>query len=158
MVLGLGAAPSWGHFIGTTDVGATDNLMGQADLANAGAAEITFLQGLLGTGVEILDQVQNVSYVATDTTDVYAFLLNPIGDYFMIKNAQWTALYQNIANMEWAVFDRTLLDSGFNIGTEGFTLSHIRVIDPVGVPEPATLSLLGVGLLAVGFARRRTAR
>ncbi len=33
--------------------------------------------------------------------------------------------------------------------------SVCKKADPVSVPEPATLGLLGLGLLAVGFARRR---
>ncbi len=33
--------------------------------------------------------------------------------------------------------------------------AYIRTSIYIGVPEPATLSLLGIGLLAIGFMRRR---
>jgi len=48
-------------------------------------------------------------------------------------------------------------------GTDGVTidvdsLSHTSAYNPVttSVPEPCTLALLGIGLLAIGFVRRRT--
>src|SRR5215216_5155043 len=97
MMLGLGVAPaSWAIMVGTTDVGSVDTLVAQADLKNSGGAEIAFIQQYLGPEVEILDQVQNVSYQSTDTANVFAFSLSPVGDYFLIKNAQWTALFQNL--------------------------------------------------------------
>jgi hypothetical protein len=67
---------------------------------------------------------------------------------------------------EWFVYDlQHLVSSGnwsfINVFKKGGGLSHIVIYggerNDTNVPEPATLGMLGLGLLGLGFARRRKA-
>jgi hypothetical protein len=64
-------------------------------------------------------------------------------------------VFANLADLAWGVFN--LASLGFNVETIG-KLSHVDQSSgtTTTVPEPTTLSMLGLGLLVVGFARRRS--
>lgn len=92
--------------------------------------------------------------------DTYAFYLgSPQTDYFIVKNSTYYALFQNIDDFDWGVFDVSDVgESGLNLGTEGYTISHVTRFDgaPAPVPEPSTVLLVGLGLVGlVGYNRKR---
>jgi hypothetical protein len=116
----------------------------------------------------------------TDTAGVFALDLAATPGHYLIKTGARSTLssnhsgtsyscfaggsgnddcthfvYQNLADLNWGVFDLGAM--GFNITNIG-KLSHVTQSGggTTTVPEPATLSLLGFGLLAAGFLRRRS--
>ena len=88
-------------------------------------------------------------------------------DYWLIKNSDWWALFSNVANLDWGVFNTTSLPLGMNLPDEdnSFIISHVTEFDGEGggggegnVPEPTVIALFGMGLLGMGLSRIRKKR
>ena len=71
--------------------------------------------------------------------------------YFILKNANYWALFENNMDMDWAVVDINDVPAGMKIPND-WEVSHIHVFS---VPEPPVLALLGFGLLSFGLASCR---
>jgi len=76
----------------------------------------------------------------------------------LIKNSTVSALFENLEDLTWAVFDiLDIMDTNgavidMNIPTDGFTISHVT---STSVPEPGMVGLLAIGLLGMVATRRR---
>jgi hypothetical protein len=146
-----------------TNVGSADTLItftGSLSPCGPGsstAAETCWANSILGAGsASYFDKADPVSYYATDVADTYAFSL--IGDpgYFIIKNSTNWALFRNEDSTDWGVFSAASLPSGFNLGGDSWIISHVTSFNGTReVPEPASLMLVGAGLLGLTLARRR---
>ena len=174
ILAGFASMPSWGVLITSTDpyinVGSVDLLEGQID--NDGLAlictggspdcETEWVNSILeGPDVSWTVKNEDIDYFATNTDDVYAFELTGEPEYFLIKNSTHRALFQNLINVNWGVFDVVLLggeDGGFNLGgvSDDLIISHVMQLgDSASVPEPGMVGLLAIGLLGVAVARRK---
>ncbi|OUS26471.1 hypothetical protein A9Q99_18220 [Gammaproteobacteria bacterium 45_16_T64] len=96
-----------------------------------------------------------VTYYDTDTANVIAFMLPDSPDYFLIKNAEFNALFQNNSLQQWGVFDITDLSEDFNIAIGKNMISHVTNFDDITteIPEPNTLLLIFMGLILLGRFR-----
>lgn len=151
---------------GGTDVGQVDTFLAQANKVGSTDAEADWASGVIGTNVDWTVKLANVSYEETTTLGVYAFdvLLDP--GYFLVKNATHMALFKNLDNLDWGVFDSDSFSAGINIPSSGFTISHVTSLVSVGgdprinrnVPEPVPIALLGAGLIGLGYTRKVTGK
>lgn len=147
----------------TVDVGQADTLvsvsssLGGCTPGSSTKAETCWANSVLDPNATFFAKEETVTYYQTDTANLYAFAL--VGDpgYYIIKNAGYWALFQNLASTDWGVFSTLGLPGGMNLGGTGeLTISHVTSFNgTTSVPEPATLGMYILGLLGVGFAARR---
>jgi hypothetical protein len=155
-----------------TDVGGVDQLVpgGEATLPNSSdATEEAWISQVLSIPLANLTYTKlpdsggaNWEQIAGSTV-LYAFNLGADPSWFMIKTGAGGPfnhyLFSNEDKLDWAVVDFT--DFGFD-NVEIGKISHVGIAsdppsgdDLTPVPEPASLTLFGLGLSATAAAVRR---
>ena len=110
-------------------------------------------------------KTEPVPYYNTDITGIYAFKLagTDVG-YFVIKNAKYWALFKNVYDFDWGVFNVSSLPPEMNLPSgsddigdkDYFQISHVTEFGGTPpIPEPATLLLFGAGLAGLAAVGRR---
>jgi len=152
---------------GTTQVGLIDTLEASTTLSSYGYfQELAWIQneGVLGPGYFFPEtnkyNVNGSMWTPTDQdSDTFALALSGTPEYYFIKVGVGTAvfdplrLYHNEISMAYAVINTAEWPDTVNIGS----VSHLGEINGNGapVPEPATMMLLGFGLIGLAGLRRK---
>ena len=164
ILVGFVSMPSWAILINADtvdeiDVGVVDSFVtATTDILGSEASEVTWINSVISSDLEYTVKTETVVYYETDTINVFAFELAPSTepDYYLIKNATVTALFENLADLSWGVFNTlSIVDIygdviNMNIPSSDFTISHVT-----SVPEPGMVGLLAIGLLGMVATRRR---
>jgi hypothetical protein len=149
------------------DAGAVDTLRevrDKDDVAASGLTQSAFELNFINDYAEpdytfTVDdyKLEDVDYYTTDATGVYAFGPAALGDFFLVKKSTYYALFENLADLSWGVFDTKDLPEGMNLSSEGLRLqiSHVIMTPGGSVPEPSAILLMTAGLAGLGLAGRK---
>lgn len=162
VMLGLSGS-AFGFFIddGATNVGDLDKGLYTDGVLGNPTSEAAWASEKLGFTVTASDdtKIDPAFFTQVDDSDsVIAIALLTSPGYYLIKDAQTTVLFENLASFDWAVLDLEVYfgTNKLDDSSELF-LSHLTEFegDNVTVPEPGAMGLIGLGLIGLGFFRRK---